>query len=453
MRSQPYFISNKLLSDMTTIVNIRKKELNKRGIRDFEEWNSQPNTLYIGRNMVFYVKGTQKSKWSNPYSAKKFGREQCLRLYEDYLRKNPGLMGSLDELKGKELGCWCYPDPCHGNVLIKLLKEKHNPTSIHTNSPADSSANPSSTTNMWYQPYPTLYIHTSKDLASQGNIAAFDLDWTLAAPLASTFPKTPTDLHLLPNRLEVLQDLVKKGWTLVIFTNQKASRGRPAVFNQQKINYFLSLVKLPMIVMMATGQDQFRKPQIGMWDTLKQVLTTPITQAFYCGDAAGRPQDFSDSDKQFAVNLKIPFYIPEQLFPATKVDLPGGKSLVLFVGMPGSGKSTYFNPRLKPLDYLHLNQDLLKTKQKMLKSTEQAMKESELIAVDATNPTQAGRQAYYDLAKQYSYQVTVIWFVRDGKYWNKQRAKPVPPVAYGMYAKRFEEPTPNNTPGNIYQIV
>jgi len=33
---------------MTTVVNIRKAELNKRGIKDFQEWSIMPNTLYIG---------------------------------------------------------------------------------------------------------------------------------------------------------------------------------------------------------------------------------------------------------------------------------------------------------------------------------------------------------------------------------------------------------------------
>ena len=28
------------------------------------------------------------------------------------------------ELEGKELGCWCKPSPCHGDILIKLLKER-----------------------------------------------------------------------------------------------------------------------------------------------------------------------------------------------------------------------------------------------------------------------------------------------------------------------------------------
>lgn len=107
-----------------TIVNIKKKELNKRKIKDFEEWNSKSNTLYIGRNMNFYVKGAFESKWKNPFSVKKYGRDECLKMYEEYITGTPNLYNKLSELKNMELGCWCKPDECHGDILIKLLNKK-----------------------------------------------------------------------------------------------------------------------------------------------------------------------------------------------------------------------------------------------------------------------------------------------------------------------------------------
>lgn len=41
-----------------SIINIRKKELQKIGYKDFEDWNKNDNHVYIGRNMSFYVPGT-----------------------------------------------------------------------------------------------------------------------------------------------------------------------------------------------------------------------------------------------------------------------------------------------------------------------------------------------------------------------------------------------------------
>ena len=104
------------------IVNIKKKELNKRGYRDLEHWLEKEDHIYIGRNLSFYVKGATKSKWANPYSVKKYGREECLKKYKEYVLNNKELMSSLHELEGGVLGCWCHPEPCHGDILIALCE-------------------------------------------------------------------------------------------------------------------------------------------------------------------------------------------------------------------------------------------------------------------------------------------------------------------------------------------
>ena len=104
------------------VVNIKKAHLKRNGYKDFTEWDSNDNTLYIGRDMTYYVPGTVKSKWSNPYSARKYGREKCLELYEEYVVCEQNLLDSLHELDGKILGCWCKPAACHGDVLVKLVE-------------------------------------------------------------------------------------------------------------------------------------------------------------------------------------------------------------------------------------------------------------------------------------------------------------------------------------------
>lgn len=108
-----------------TVVNVRKAELNKRGFDDFQDWSNLIDTVYIGRNMEFYVKGAKKSKWANPFSVKKYGREGCLKKYRKYVIKS-GLYDDILELYDKELGCWCKPEACHGDVLKELLEEKLN---------------------------------------------------------------------------------------------------------------------------------------------------------------------------------------------------------------------------------------------------------------------------------------------------------------------------------------
>ena len=81
--------------------------------------------VYIGR-FQFWGAGRHfaASIWQNPFSAKRYGREEALRLFEDYARTNPRLMARVPELRGKVLACWCAPPlACHGDVLLRLIAE------------------------------------------------------------------------------------------------------------------------------------------------------------------------------------------------------------------------------------------------------------------------------------------------------------------------------------------
>ena len=70
--------------------------------------------VYIGR----------RSKWGNPFSiGKDGGRQEVIGKYEAWVRQQPQLLASLAELRGKVLGCWCAPQACHGEVLVKLVEE------------------------------------------------------------------------------------------------------------------------------------------------------------------------------------------------------------------------------------------------------------------------------------------------------------------------------------------
>lgn len=104
-----------------SVINIKVDNLRKMGYNSLSEWLKNPDHIYIGRNMAFYVPGANKSKWCNPYNVEKYGRENCLHMYEKYILDNPDLLNSIEELRGKTLGCWCKPDSCHGDILIDIL--------------------------------------------------------------------------------------------------------------------------------------------------------------------------------------------------------------------------------------------------------------------------------------------------------------------------------------------
>lgn len=85
----------------TRVVNLRKEKYD----------------VYIGR----------PSKWGNPYViGPDGGRETVINKYRDWILSQPALMADLKTLKGKRLGCYCAPKPCHGDVLVELVN-KHCP--------------------------------------------------------------------------------------------------------------------------------------------------------------------------------------------------------------------------------------------------------------------------------------------------------------------------------------
>lgn len=105
-------------------VSLKKASLQSRGYTSFSDWNSDPNHVYIGRDMSHHIPEALGSKWGNPHIiSKKCNLDQCLKRYEDHIRNDPDLFHAVLELGGKEIGCWCKPSPCHGDVLIKIFNE------------------------------------------------------------------------------------------------------------------------------------------------------------------------------------------------------------------------------------------------------------------------------------------------------------------------------------------
>ena len=79
---------------------------------------------YIGREFKRGDWNLEASIWENPFKRRKGSSPgSTLADYERYVRNNPVLMHQIPMLEGKTLGCWCKPNPCHGDVLVKLFQE------------------------------------------------------------------------------------------------------------------------------------------------------------------------------------------------------------------------------------------------------------------------------------------------------------------------------------------
>ena len=64
--------------------------------------------------------------WGNPFVIGVDGnRSEVITKYMQYLAENPELYERAKvELKDKVLGCWCKPQPCHGDILAALVNEE-----------------------------------------------------------------------------------------------------------------------------------------------------------------------------------------------------------------------------------------------------------------------------------------------------------------------------------------
>lgn len=87
------------------------KVLNARNVGK----RSNTTQLYIGR----------PSKWGNPFVIGRDGsRAEVIAKYRAWIVEQPALLNALDELRGRDLICWCAPLACHGDVLVELANRR-----------------------------------------------------------------------------------------------------------------------------------------------------------------------------------------------------------------------------------------------------------------------------------------------------------------------------------------
>jgi len=79
-----------------------------------------PGAVYVGR----------PSKWGNIF--KGMSRAEMVRRHREWIEEQIrlGNVGfgeqfkyNLDELRGRDVVCWCAPLPCHADVLLELANK------------------------------------------------------------------------------------------------------------------------------------------------------------------------------------------------------------------------------------------------------------------------------------------------------------------------------------------
>jgi Domain of unknown function (DUF4326) len=74
-----------------------------------------PNDVYVGRPSIY----------GNPFRVAPNGDLRAgVEQYRKWLLAQPKLVARVKrELRGKNLVCWCAPQPCHADVLLAIANE------------------------------------------------------------------------------------------------------------------------------------------------------------------------------------------------------------------------------------------------------------------------------------------------------------------------------------------
>lgn len=365
----------------------------------------------------------------------------------------------------------------------------------------------------WTKVDGTLLAFSCPELPGRPLVASFDMDHTLVAPKSGAkFPKDRNDWEwLFPEVPTMLKSLHSLGYKIVIFSNQGGiSKGNQKESDiTGKIADISAAINVPIQAFCATAGDKFRKPATTMWKTFVASfnggVAVDLANSFYIGDAAGRSvgwaakkkADFGVGDRKFACNAGLPFQTPEEFFlkhagvpfmwrsanpseivtpflsgtdakakaklaalEAVLATLGKKQELIMMVGMPASGKSTFAVKHLESRGYVRANRDILGTPAKCKAAIEAAFKAGKSAVVDNTNPSASARAEYIAVAKKNGIPVRALCMETSdtlANHCNLYRekhhgVKHVPDIAYNMFRKNFALPTAAEGVIEVHQV-
>lgn len=129
---------------------------------------------------------------------------------------------------------------------------------------------------------------------------------------------------------------------------------------------------------------------------------------------------------------------------------------VIFVGLQGAGKSTFYRQYFFNT-HIRINLDMLKTRYRENLLLRACLEMKQPFVVDNTNPTVAERARYLPLAKAARFLLTGYFFVPDlGESLRRNETRPdkerIPPKGIAATFHKLQPPTLEEGFDRIYQV-
>lgn len=330
----------------------------------------------------------------------------------------------------------------------------------------------------WIHDDNVYLVGQCKKSLTNNKFACFDLDDTLIKTKSGKkFPIDGDDWKFTYQTVpEKLKSLRENKYNIVIITNQagllKNTSKDGIEWWKLKIEKIVTALNIPVAIYVAVAKDYHRKPYPTFWKMVTDKKEVNFEKSFYCGDACGRKNDFSDTDLKFALNCGITFKLPENVFDGKKLNIPAveypidfselkpetpftftpvAHEMIILVGMMGSGKSTFVQKYLTLPNYVVINRDTFTTMKRCISECARSMGHAKSVVIDNTNPSVEARQNFITIAKTYQYTIRCIKFqipLQLAKhntcyrhYMSSGEISTIPDVAYNVYNKKYKEPT------------
>lgn len=235
------------------------------------------------------------------------------------------------------------------------------------------------------------------------NLAIFDVEWTIIKPKdGKDFFENKDDWKFLRKSVPKVLKQYSKSYQLVFISDEK---------NKWKIDMIKDVIeKLNLdIILIISLNDKYNKPN----SVLIKTVFNKIDKNSFIVSEVGGSKNWKNKNKDLADNLKIEFKKTENIFPFDKIkEIKGNfesdkKEVVILVGMPGSGKSTFSKKNLS--NYKLICGDKFRSQRKMIEEAKKYIKEKSVI-FDGTNGTSKKRKNYIDFAEQNDASVKCVLF-------------------------------------------